>query len=120
MHIPTCILRTRTCQASGGVFGGLREGWGADRQSQRPRGGSHAETKIAVGSVGRRSGARKLPAWLQCPPRRSLLMGCPEVFGGGGVAGWGIPGRAGEHGWYQDQHGLSPLKALGGLSVNVY
>lgn len=28
--------------------------------------------------------------------------------------------RPGEHGWYQDQHGLSPLKALGGLSVNVY
>lgn len=47
-------------------------------------------------------------------------MGCPEVFGGGGVAGWGVPGKAGEHGWYQDQHGLSSLKALGGLSVNVY
>lgn len=36
------------------------------------------------------------------------------------MAGWGVPGRAGEPGWYQDQHGLSPLEALGGLSVNVY
>lgn len=74
---------------------GLREG-----------GNPHTEMKIAVGPVGRRSGARKLPAWLQCPPHRGLLMGCPEVLRGGGVAGWGVPGRAGEPGWYQDQHGI--------------
>lgn len=94
---------------------GLRRGPSGLREGGNP----HAEMKIVVGSVRRTSGARKLPAWLQCPPYRGLLMGCPEVLGGGGVAGWGVPGRAGKPGWYWDQHGLSPLRALGGLSVNV-